>query len=118
MKMKIYNITHKVLNNYTHNNCILKLFPENGNYLGRFNPSILNIIDNSFIMTYRIWIDVFSENVYSYNAANEIGGPWHSGWTPYFNNNNNEIKLNIFGISIIEFDEFNNDCQVIYDKIF
>lgn len=117
MKIKIYNLTHKVLNNYTHNNSLLKIFPENGKYLGRFNPSILNIIDNFFIMTYRIWIDVFSENVYSYNAANEIGGPWHSGWTPYFNNNN-EIKLNIFGISIIQIDEFNNDCQVIYDKIF
>lgn len=116
MYIKIYDITHKLLTNYTHNISLLNKFPDNGKYLMRFNPSILNISDNFFMITYRLWIDIFSEKVYSYNLVTEIGGPWYSGWTPY-KNENNEIMLNIFGISIIELDESDN-FKIIYDKVF
>ena len=58
----------------------LNIFPENGNFISRFNPSIINLKNNTYLITARCWLDTNILNSVKYPEPLEIGSPWNSGW--------------------------------------
>lgn len=122
MKIKIHNITQKLINAHTnHKNHFINL-PNNGKFLPKFNPSIIHLLNNLYLMSYRIWIDITSEYVYKYPEVYENSSPWISNWSPYlkwFDNDNfvndENVQLNNFGLAIINIDD--NGIKIIYDEI-
>ena len=83
MKFNLYNLTKELLNEKTLNSEIFKSIPNNGKCLPRFNPGIIHLENNIYMISYRIWVDLEAENVYKYPNIYESGSPWTSNWSPY-----------------------------------
>ena len=121
MKIKRYNITNKILTDKIQDSGTFRVFPENGKFLPRFNPGLIHLINNIYMISYRIWIDLEAENINKYPEIYEQGSPWISNWSPYlkcvdYKNyvSNENIQMRNYGLSIIKID---NDIEVLYDQI-
>jgi predicted GH43/DUF377 family glycosyl hydrolase len=122
MKIKTYNITNKILSDKILNSEIFGVFPENGKFLPRFNPGLIHLIHNIYMISYRIWIDLESENIYKYPEIFDSGSPWMSNWSPYlkcFDYKNfvsdENVQMRNYGLAIIKMDD--EEIEVLYDQI-
>ena len=109
---------------------------KNINFMPKFNPSIIHLYDNKYLISYRIWIDKYIENINEYPNPNSIGSPWFSNWEPFIKkefsnydiikkesktssieeNIEEKLNLNFFGLVIIEIFE-NKNYNIIHDQI-
>lgn len=122
MKFKIYDITKKLLDINTNNIDLFKIFPDNGKHFPRFNPGLVHLSNNIYLLSYRIWIDLKAEYIYKYPEIFDDGSPWISNWSPYlkcFDYENlvssETVQMNNYGLSIIMIEE--NDIKILYDQI-
>ena len=131
MKFELFDITDKLINKNTVFDIINIKDIDLLLKATKFNLSILYLSDNHYLMSYRIWIDRYTDEINTYPKPANKGHQWYSWWYPYPNNNstekndnktnygsstiNSKFKVNFIGLSIFIFK--NNDFYLLYDQV-
>lgn len=113
--LPVINLTKKLMQHKSLVNPeVLKIREEindrNFKNIVRFNPSIINLHSDLYLMSYRIWNDTnIAQDKYPLTIKDD-GHPWKSGWNPHWGENKIKdcdikfLRPNMIGLCVIKID--------------